>query len=285
MATDKELQCRYHGCLEDLETWCWLNRTGCFEDPSLIKEVAAFPPAMLMQNVSGLTENRDFASHGVDIYRALSDVASKSLVEYSSILDFGCGVGRLLRMLKGHPGEIHGCDIDSRHICWVNEGLPFVKAEVSKTKPPLPYDTNSFNAIISISIFTHLNQASQNEFLAELHRIAQPGSELFVTTHGSTAMRRALKEPEIFAMLDISANALMEAKAQFDAGEHAFILQQGHLTTTSGSDLIEGPFEYGITFVPEEHLRKTWSQWFDITRIVEGGIHNFQDIICLRAKD
>jgi SAM-dependent methyltransferase len=282
--TQARITRNYGGCTENIDTWCWLNRNGCFEISALSDEVAAFPPAELMYNVSGLRTQRDFASHGVDFYRALSAVASKDLASYHSILDFGCGVGRLLRMLKGHPGEIHGCDIDSRHIQWVNDGLPFVKAVTSRTKPPLPYESNSFDAIISISIFTHLNQASQNEFLADLSRIAKPGSELFLTIHGSTALRRALDEPDIFAMLDIPRQALDTARQHFEAGEHAFILQQGHLTTTNGSDLIDGPFEYGITFIPEEYVRNTWAKWFDVLNIVKGGIHDFQDIVCLRAK-
>lgn len=272
------------GCQASIDAWSELNRTGCFAEPALRRYVAAMPPPELMQNVSGLTNERDFASHGVDFYRALSAAARKSLAEYRCLLDFGCGVGRFLRMLKGHPHEIHGCDIDPRHIGWVRDHLPYVHARKSGIRPPLPYATDTFDAIVSISIFTHLNETAQDQFLAELARIARPDAELFITVHGARALERALDEPSIHAMIDVPDVPFARACEEFSAGRHAFILQQGHLSTTSGNELVDGPFEYGITFIPHTYLCTHWSQWFEIVDIRPGGIHDFQDIVCLRPK-
>jgi hypothetical protein len=60
------------GCRMPVEEWIALNRTKVFSDPSLRCFVAPFPPSELMQNVSGLTSEADFASHGADLYLALS---------------------------------------------------------------------------------------------------------------------------------------------------------------------------------------------------------------------
>src|SRR5687768_6818293 len=156
------------GCRMPVADWVSLNRTGVFRDPTLRKYVSPFPPRKLMQNVSGLFEEQDFASHGADFYLALSAASPKPLSEFRSILDFGCGCGRLARMFKGHPFRIEGCDIDPRHVARVNASLDFMRAKVSSVEPPLPYGDNEFEAVTSISIFTHLSERSQDQFLPEL---------------------------------------------------------------------------------------------------------------------
>ncbi|MGH8105730.1 MAG: class I SAM-dependent methyltransferase, partial [Arenimonas sp.] len=153
------------------DDWILLNRTKAFSETTLRRYVSPFPPPELMANVSGLQNEKDFAAHGTDIYSALTRASLKPLNEYESILDFGCGCGRLARMFKGHPNKIAGCDIDARHVEWINKNLPFMDAKVSKVAPPIPYQDNEFEAIISISIFSHLTERSQDQFLAELHRV------------------------------------------------------------------------------------------------------------------
>jgi hypothetical protein len=43
-------------------------------------------------------------------------------------------------------------------------------------------------------------------------------------------------------------------------------------------------FEYGISFIPEQCVRNTWSQWFDVIDYRAGAQHDFQDIVVLRPK-
>jgi hypothetical protein len=60
-----------------MEDWLDLNQRLCFERPELSKHVSPFPPPHLMQSVSGLTSQADFAAHGVAIYRAIQDASPK----------------------------------------------------------------------------------------------------------------------------------------------------------------------------------------------------------------
>lgn len=245
-----------------------------------------------MQNTTGLTAESDFASHGADFWAALSQASPKPLSEYASILDFGCGCGRLARMFKGHPGHIAGCDIDHRHVEWCSEALGYMETKLSSVCPPIPFADNEFEAVISISIFTHLNESSQDQFLQELARVCRPEGLLFLTIHGSRALERAMTEPRIKAMLDMNEDLFQAARNKFTDGQHAFILQQGHLTTTNKTTLkgaltkkvISDPFEYGITFIPESYLRTHWTQWFDIVDYRVGALHDFQDVVVLRPK-
>ena len=287
------------GCRMPLEEWMELNRVKIFSYPELKRYVSPFPPIELMANVSGLKNEQDFAAHGTDIYRALSAASSKPLSEFSSILDFGCGCGRLARMFKGHSGRIAGCDIDARHVDWINKNLDFMEAKLSKVNPPIPYDDNEFEGVISISIFTHLTEKSQDQFLSELHRVCSPEGRLFLTVHGMRALERAVNEPTIRAMLNMDEQRFEQARQAFAYNRHAFILQFGHLTTRQENaseqerlrdsqsglkKMVKEPFEYGITFVPEEYLRSHWGKWFDIVDYHHGGIHDFQDIVMLKPK-
>jgi len=282
--TDYEL-----GCKLPAAEWAELNRHGMFDDSSLRKYVGPFPPVALMQNTTGLTRESEFAAHGADFWTALSDaVKPKPLSSFSSILDFGCGCGRLARMFKGYSGRLAGCDIDRRHVEWCATALDYMQTKLSSVAPPIPFSDDEFELVISISIFTHLNEISQNQFLAELARVCQPEGLLLLTIHGERALQRALTEPGIRSMLEVDEDKFQAAIGRFANGEHGFILQQGHLTTT-GVDgaigkMVSEPFEYGITFIPESYVREHWSKWFDIVDYRVGGLHDFQDIVVLRPR-
>jgi SAM-dependent methyltransferase len=249
-----------------------------------------------MHNVSGLQNESDFASHGADFFLALSAASPTALTEYRRILDFGCGCGRLARMFKGHPSRISACDVDGRHVKWVDQSLSYVDVRQTSVHPPLPYGDNEFDAIVSISVFTHLGEKSQDEFLAELHRISSRTGYLFLTVHGACALERALNEPQIRDMIAVDERLFQAARHTFAEGQHAFILQQGHLTSSrttrlrrfiswiTGQCVISEPFEYGITFIPESYIRQHWGKWFDVVDYCAGAIHSFQDIVVLRPR-
>lgn len=276
------------GCQLPIQDWVKLNRVECFNSGVLMKHVAPLPPVCLMENVSGLKNDQHFASHGADIFIALTDASPVPLHHYKSILDFGCGCGRFARMLKGHPGKVSGCDIDKRHVEWINHNLHYMEAKLSTVHPPIPFEDGEFEAVVSISIFTHLNEKSQDEFLAELSRICKLGGTLFLTVHGERALNRAKEETPIWEMLSIDQEQFDNAYEQFVNGEHAFIRQNGHLTTVDSCNdpgkVISELFEYGITFTPESYIRSRWTNWFDVIDIISGGIHNFQDIIVLTPR-
>lgn len=284
------------GCNLPIEDWVWLNREGVFQTAALRHYVAPFPPVELMHNVSGLQNEKDFASHGADFFLALSAASPRALTDYHRILDFGCGCGRLARMFKGHRTRLSACDIDGRHISWVSQHLPYVEAKQTSVHPPLPYLDHDFDAIVSISVFTHLNERSQDAFLAELHRISRSTGYLFLTVHGARALERAVNEPSIREMIAVDEGLFQQARQAFQEGRHAFILQQGHLTSARqslwqrlrarvvGTCVISEPFEYGITFIPESYIRQHWGRWFEVVDYRSGAIHSFQDIVVLRPR-
>ena len=103
------------------------------------------------------------------------------------MLDFGCGVGRLLRYLaeEARVAEIEGCDMHEESIAWCKGNLdPPFKFFVNSADPPLAgVDDETYDLVVAISVFTHL-ASSWSEWLSELQRITKPGGILIATFHG-----------------------------------------------------------------------------------------------------
>lgn len=265
------------GISGDLESWLHLNLVEAFQSEEAAGRVSAFPPEELMHNTSGLTSEKDFASHGVDFIRALAAVSPRPLHEYEAILDFGMGVGRIARLFKGFEGRYVGVDIDPRHLEWVASNLPHVEAVQSKTQRPIPLGRDTFDAVISISVFSHLNESDHRFYLSELARVTRPGAFLFLSIHGDRALHRAATEPKIFEMLAIPEERVVAAQECFANGKgYDFVRQEGHLT--------DDDYEYGITFISERYIQSVWSDWFDVVALAKGALHDFQDIVVLRSR-
>ena len=145
--------------------------------------------------------------------------------------------------------------------------------------------------------FTHLNELSQDLFLADLHRVSRSGARLFLTVHGSRALERALAEEGVQTLISVNEKLFKQARTHFQEGKHAFILQQNYLTTLRWRlknllmRLAEKPnnplqklLEYGITFTPESYIRSHWTRWLEIQDFQLAAIHDFQDIVVLSPK-
>jgi SAM-dependent methyltransferase len=178
-------------------------------------------------------------------------------------------------MFKGFRGTYVGADIDHELLTWVSKGLPWVQTAATEPRKPLPFRNGQFDGVISISVFTHMNQADCLFYLRELHRVTRPGAYLFLTVHGSRALERAENETSVFEMLQIPASSLQEARAALDSDGVQFVRQDtGHLTTES--------YDYGITFTAEGYVRAEWARLFSVKDVRKGAIHDFQDIVVLK---
>lgn len=236
---------------------------------------APFPPEPLMHRVSGLTSNDDFAQHGRDIFAALEVVSPRPLLDYESILDFGIGSGRLARMFHDFKGSYAGADVDGELVDWVNGALPWVRATATTARKPLPFPDGSFDCVISISVFTHMNEADSEFYLSELHRVTRPGASLMLTVSGKRVVERARWEPRIEHMLAITRHQILAAHSHLATADDGFYFanHQTHLSTAS--------YDYGETFVSEDYIQREWGKRFDVLRIACGAIHDFQDIAVL----
>jgi cyclopropane fatty-acyl-phospholipid synthase-like methyltransferase len=81
--------------------------------------------------------------------------------------------------------QIHGTDYSERHIDFARR---FANARLrfhqNSKAPPLQFDSESFDAIFSLSVFTHFNHHSLVGWANEMHRVLKPGGILAVTLRG-----------------------------------------------------------------------------------------------------
>jgi SAM-dependent methyltransferase len=101
-----------------------------------------------------------------------------------SILDFGCGCGRVVRHWANLAAEVHGSDMNGRLIRWCRRNLPFATFATNRAHPPLPYRDGQFDLVYALSVFTHLPAHIQRPWMEELHRVTRPGGYVLLSLHG-----------------------------------------------------------------------------------------------------
>lgn len=118
-----------------------------------------------------------------------------------TILDWGCGPGRVLRHLPevfGPEGQYLGADPNPASIKWCNTHLDFIDASlINGQQAHLPYPSDSIDLLYGISIFTHLSAQGHTNWMKELMRILRPGGMALLTTHGPAYCAKLTREEVI----------------------------------------------------------------------------------------
>lgn len=155
------------------------------------------PPRLLRVQVTGSPDPSWFLQSGQlaarTIHAAL-ERAGTSLDQMGSILDFGCGCGRVLRHWQGLPTHIIGTDIHPEAIAWGKKNLPFAEWRVNELAPPLAIKDAHFDLIYAFSVLTHLPLDLQLSWLQEFYRILAPNGYLILSVHGAHALEQPTPE-------------------------------------------------------------------------------------------
>ncbi len=147
------------------------------------------PPARLIVRVGGDTNARAFLLGGQQIAQTIREMLAADgadAAQMKSILDFGCGSGRVMRQWHALSDRValHGTDYSRAAIQWCRRNLPFAAFGINRLEPPLDYATNSLDLVYAFSVFTHLSAKLQLAWIGELTRVTAPGGYLFITVHG-----------------------------------------------------------------------------------------------------
>ncbi|MBW8813943.1 MAG: class I SAM-dependent methyltransferase [Caulobacterales bacterium] len=152
--------------------------------PAAAPDGLPLPDRLHMVRVVGHADWRQFYETGLDhagVYAAIAADAGAPLSEARTVLDWGCGCGRISRHLPRHTSaQVLGRDVDALTVGWSARHLPG-DFRVSGFSPPLDLADGAVDGIIAQSVFTHLSRAAQGLWLAELARILRPGGLLLLS--------------------------------------------------------------------------------------------------------
>jgi SAM-dependent methyltransferase len=216
------------------------------------------PPRRLRVKVAGTAELAWFLEGGRLAAGSVRDSLERhgtSVDELESLLDFGCGCGRVTRYW-GERGGVHGSDTSREAVEWCRRNLPFARFELNRLEPPLAFSDGSFDLVYALSVFTHLPLELQRAWLLELRRVLRPDGLLLMTTHG----------------LAYADRLRADERTRFDAGE--VVVRWENL---AGTNLCS-------TFHPEAALRGELTEGYAFLELVPEGARGNprQDLILLR---
>ncbi|HEY1186685.1 MAG TPA: class I SAM-dependent methyltransferase [Gemmata sp.] len=156
------------------------------------------PPEVLRLMVAGTDDPEWFVTAGRRAAESLTTLLARNGIDIErcgSVLDFGCGCGRVIRHLLHLPAALHGCDSNPIGVEWCAGHLPAGRFAVNALESPLPYDAGAFDLVYAFSVFTHLPLELQRHGMRELRRVLKPGGVLVLSLHGG-ALRGKLTRAE-----------------------------------------------------------------------------------------
>ncbi|MBV8778252.1 MAG: class I SAM-dependent methyltransferase [Alphaproteobacteria bacterium] len=237
-----------------------------------------FPPEQLRRRVHGSADLASFNAVGARAAADLLAVFGKRLaLDDATILDFGCGCGRVLTHFRcSAGGKVYGTDIDSEAIAWCREHLgPPSAFHVNGIRPPLPFTDGYFDLVYSVSVFTHLAERPQLEWLAELRRIVKASGYVVLSTHGAGLLRNMLGKRGIVGRKRAAMAPLHRLRLRWKGFSYARGTGNG----------VEVPDFYGTALHAPHYIRRRWGRLLEIEDIVPRALNGHQDLIVGRRRD
>jgi len=139
-----------------------------------------------------------------------------------SLLDVGCGVGRLpigLLDATDYAGRYVGFDVSNKHVRWARRNLTPIaptfkfrtvdvhnarynpEGQVAGSSARFPVRSDSFDVACLFSIFTHFEASDIASYLHELNRVLKPGGRVIATWFLWEQSRRHDVESGAYPML------------------------------------------------------------------------------------
>lgn len=182
------------------------------------------------------------------------------------ILDFGCGWGRMLRLIRHKPDldvvELYGCDVDPNMVELCRRSLPRTHVAPSELFPPLIYRTGFLDVVYANSVFSHLGEMNHVAWAQEFARVVRPQGLVVVTTQAKhflsfcEDLRTGKREIQNHWHKNLSLGFTdPNSAAKYDAGEFLYAPQ------SRGAN----PKIYGEAIVPRQFFEEHWGGFgFDL---------------------
>ena len=193
----------------------------------------------------------------------------KGFSEFSPILDWGIGAGRValpVKRLLAPKSDFVGTDVDAYNIEFGKKNCSDINFMLSPFYPPLPFFDEQFEMAYAISVFTHLTEGAQHVWLKELRRVVKPGAPVIATIHGAYAIWQTFRYDPL----------ALDETVTFGINDRRFDSNLG--------PKLDDPSYYRATFHTPTYVEKYWSEYFDIIAHYPCANVLVQDIVVMRAR-
>ena len=141
-------------------------------------------PSEDIQIITNNLKGESTALSGLAIFKTLRAALSDyELKHMPKILDYGCGWGRITRLMAtlSDDANVHGVDVDSRLIASANECASTIRFSEIESMGTLPFDADYLDLAFANSVFSHLSEVSAIATLGELTRVLSPDGLLIIS--------------------------------------------------------------------------------------------------------
>lgn len=148
------------------------------------------PPPRLLHDIGNSEDPNWFLQGGRWAAEDIRNAAARHgmpMEDVGALLDFGCGVGRVVRhwsSLAASGVEIVGTDTNPAMIAWCRRHLGFARFAVNTLDGRIDAPDDRFGLAYALSVFTHMGATRQRHWMAELRRVVRPGGLVLITLHG-----------------------------------------------------------------------------------------------------
>ncbi|WP_417467442.1 class I SAM-dependent methyltransferase [Maricaulis sp.] len=230
-----------------------LDRSEWFEAYKLGAEgrsdAFSFPTESIQKLTNGKT-GADTAVAAVSIFEVLLKCLETVGMDQNKelrILDFGCGWGRITRLMPhiAKCERIVGVDVDERLIEAAQRHVPEIRFEQIHNLEKLPFDDGSFDVIFANSVFSHLSENAHRFCISEFSRVLAPGGVAIGSTLNHNNLTTLYERDVQRAWAKKVLGEETEVKARFESDGFLYG------ATNKWAD-------YGLTICADHWLEKTW---------------------------
>lgn len=155
----------------------------------------------------------------------------------ASVLDFGCGNGRLLEILKDKKIEYLGVDVSQNLIDLAREKYPEHATDFQKISGlgSLASEADFFNTVYAIAVFHHIpGKKERAELAKELWRVTKPGGQVVVTVWNlwTEKYRKNIRQNRWRKIFGLSRLGWNDCWISFKDNEGSVFLRFHHAWTT-----------------------------------------------------
>ncbi|MEL6478368.1 MAG: class I SAM-dependent methyltransferase [Pseudomonadota bacterium] len=225
---------------------------------------------------TGMNTNKTrdvFVRNGSAIFQALEqavmDYAPGSNLGEMTVLDFGCGIGRVAMPFHHKYGRpTHACDVLKKYVDWLSDALPDVDIHRSGMEPPLKFDDETFDLVYSISVWTHMDNDAGTAWLQEIKRVLKPGGMALISTSSYGQLEKHRK------------HRLADRKSAWEGVTDEQVKEEG--VVFRGNEFKNMGEAYGVTIHDPDYVMREWSKIMPVqeTRIrnIGGAAGGSQDL-------